>query len=213
MSFLGLGSTGQQPMNNGALSLGVNSTQQPMPGQWPGQQQSMGMQQVANNSFAMGLTGGQSAQWGQQPLQPPSEMEIQIMLLRGIVPVDRFIASDQMGTLVEMFNNLVTFSVLEIMKNVVFIPDDDGNLKMDITKLPQHLQTMSAENVKANFTSLQGSSQQNIQNAEMQQQQLSALQQQSLMGGALSAAMADEGFMQKIGATTGNFARNFIGGR
>tara|TARA_R110000751_G_scaffold82534_2_gene166052 strand:- start:2697 stop:3332 length:636 start_codon:yes stop_codon:yes gene_type:complete len=203
-----------QPVNNGALSLGApTGQQQVMPGAWPGQQPNA-MQQMGNNAYmGGGMAGGQPQQWGQQQVAPPTEMEIQIMLLRGIVPLDRFIASPQMGTLVEMFSNLVTFSVLEIMKNSVFVADDEGNLKIDITQLPQHLQTMSGENVKAGFTALQGSAQQNIQQAEMQQQQIVAMAQQSMMGGALSAAMADEGFMQKVGSTTGNFARTFIGGR
>lgn len=200
-----------QPLSNGALSLGASAgQQQAMPGAWPGQQQPM--QQMGNNPFMMGMSGGQSQQWGQQPVAPPSELEMQIMLLRGIVPLDRFIGGPQMGTLIEMLGNLVTFSVLEIMKNAVFVADEEGNLKIDITQLPQHLQTMSAENVKAGFTALQGAAQQNIQQAEMQQQQIVAMSQQSLMGGALSAAMADEGFMQKVGSTTGNFARTFIGG-
>ena len=37
--------------------------------------------------------------------------------------------------------------------------------------------------------------------------------QQSMMGGALAAAMADEGFMQKVGGGIGSFTRNMIGGR
>ena len=55
------------------------------------------------------------------------------------------------------------------------------------------------------------SAQQNIQNAEMQQQQIAALAQQSMMGGALSAAMMDEGFMNKVGGATGNFMGKMIG--
>ena len=38
--------------------------------------------------------------------------------------------------------------------------------------------------------------------------------QQSMMGGALAAAMADEGMMQKVGGGVGTFARSLItGGR
>ena len=135
------------------------------------------------------------------------------MLLRGIVPVDRFIASPQMGVLVEMLNNIVSFSVLEVMKNAVFVADEDGNLKMDPTSLPQNLQTMSAENIKADFTALQSAAQQNIQNAEGQQMQLNNMAQQSVMNTALSAAMS-EGMMEKTGNFIGNTARSFItGGR
>lgn len=138
---------------------------------------------------------------------------MQIMLLRGIVPVDRFIASQQMATLIQMFNNLVSFSVLEVMKNAVFVEDGDGNLKMDITQLPPHLQTMSAENIKAEFNTLQSNAQQNITAAEGGQQQIAAFSQQNMMSGALSAAMADEGMMEKMGSGVGSVARGLMGMR
>ena len=49
--------------------------------------------------------------------------------------------------------------------------------------------------------------------AEMQQQQIAALAQQSMMGGALSAAMQDEGFMNKAGGAAGNFMGKMMGMR
>lgn len=205
--MLGLGGNNQTPMNNGALNLGVSGNQQP----WPVQPQQYPFGQVASNPFMQGMTGGASAQWGQQPVAPPSDIEMQIMLLRGIVPVDRFIASQQMGILVEMLNNLVSFSVLEVMKNAVFTEDGDGNLKMDITKLPQHLQTMSAENIKAEFNTLQNGAQQNISLAEQGQSQIAAFSQQNMMNGALSAALADEGVMEKMGSGVGSVARGLMG--
>jgi len=201
--MLNLGSNNQTPMNNGALNLGVSNNQQP----WPAQQNPFG--QAAANPFVQGMT----AQWGQQPVAPPSDVEIQIMLLRGIVPVDRFVASQQMMTLVQMLNNLVSFSVLEVMKNAVFVEDGNGNLKMDITQLPQHLQTMSAENIKADFNSLQSGAQQNITLAEQGQSQIAAYTQQNMMSGALSAALADEGMMEKMGTGVGNVARGLLFGR
>jgi hypothetical protein len=205
--MLGLGNNNQAPMNNGALNLGVSGNQQP----WPAQPQQNPFGQVASNPFMQGMTGGASAQWTQQPVAPPSDIEMQIMLLRGIVPVDRFIASQQMATLVQMLNNLVSFSVLEVMKNAVFIEDGDGNLKMDITKLPQHLQTMSAENIKAEFNTLQSGAQQNITLAEQGQSQIAAYSQQNMMSGALSAALADEGMMEKMGSGVGSVARGMLG--
>ena len=48
----------------------------------------------------------------------------------------------------------------------------------------------------------------------MSQQQLATFAQQSMMGNALSAALADEGMMNKVGGGVGNFARSLItGGR
>ena len=150
----------------------------------------------------------------QQPVAPPSEAEIQLALMRSVAPMDRFVASAQMATLVQMLNDLVSFSVLEVMKNATFvINEDDGTMKLDVTSLPSHLQTMSAENVTNQFNQLQSASQQNIQQMEMQQQQILAMAQQSLMGGALQAALADEGMMQKVGGGVGSFARSMLGGR
>ena len=195
--------------SNGALNLGVSNNQPSQSMQNPfGNQQMQGMSQ---NPFMQGMVGEQNS-WMQQPVAPPSELEIQIMLLRGIVPVDRFLASESMGTLVQMFNNIVTFSVLEIFKNASFVADDDGNLKMDVTSLPSHLQTMSSENIQSNFTALQSAANQNVQMAEQNQMQLNTMAQQSMMGGALQAALADEGMMRKVGGGVGNFARNFITG-
>jgi len=206
--MLGLGGNNQTPMNNGALNLGVSSgyMQQPMPMQ---QQSPFG--NTMQSPFMQGMTGGASSQWGQQPVAPPSELEMQILLLRGIVPLDRFIASPQMGIFVELLNNLVSYSVLEVMKNAVFVEDSDGNLKMDITKLPQHLQTMSAENIKADFNTLQNSAQQNITMAEQTQMQIATMAQQNMMSGALSAALADEGMMEKMGSGVGSVARGLMG--
>ena len=150
----------------------------------------------------------------QQPMTPPSETEIQLALMRSVAPVDRFIASAQMATLVQMLNDLVSFSVLEVMKNATFvINEDDVAMKLDVSSLPPHLQTISAENVTNQFNQLQSSSQQNIQQMEMQQQQILAMAQQSMMGGALQAALADEGMMQKVGGGVGSFARSMMGGR
>ena len=135
------------------------------------------------------------------------------MLLRGIVPVDRFVASESMATMVQMFNDLVTFSVLEVFKNATFVADDDGNLKMDINSLPSHLQTMSSDNIASKFTALQSAAKQNVQTAEQQQMQLNQMAQQSMMGGALSAALQNEGMMQKVGGGVGSFARTLFTGR
>jgi len=108
----------------------------------------------------------------------------------------------------------VSFSVLEILKGATFvINEDEGTMKLDVTSLPSNLQTMSAENVTGQFSAMQMTSQQNIQQAEMQQQQIMAFAQQSMMGGALSAAMMDDGFMDKVGNGAGNFMGRMMGMR
>ena len=203
------GNNNTQPQGGQALNLGASSN--------PFATQNGMMGQASQNPFMSGMAGGMgmnAQQMGQQSMQPPSEAEIQMALMKSLAPADRFIISQQMGTLLSMLNDLVSFSVLEILKGATFvINEDEGTMKLDITSLPSNLQTMSAENVTGQFSSLQMASQQNIQQAEMQQQQIMAFAQQSMMGGALSAAMANDGFIDKAGGAAGNFMGRMMGMR
>ena len=209
--MLGLGGN-TAPMNNGALNLGAPAGMGMNTGQNPwANQQMMGASQTP---MMQGMFGGQQNQYAQQPVTPPSELEIQIMLLRGISPIERYVASPQMGTLVELFSTVVSFSVLEVLRNASFIVDEEtGLMKMDVTSLPQNMQTMSVENVTGQFSTLQANATQTVNQTEMEQQQLAAFAQQSMMGGALSAALANEGVMEKVGGGIGSLGRSFMGMR
>tara|TARA_R110000803_G_scaffold20600_8_gene52885 strand:- start:1010 stop:1639 length:630 start_codon:yes stop_codon:yes gene_type:complete len=201
---------------NGALNLGAQGGNSQMNGMMSNPFGNQQMMQPQQNQFMGSMMGGFGAQPGmaQQQMAPPSEMEIQLAIMRTLAPIDRFIAGAQMATFLQMFNDLVSFSVLEVLKNAEFIIDDkEGKMKMDITALPSKLQTMSAENVTGQFNSLQMASQQNIQNAEMQQQQIASFAQQSMMGGALGAALTNDGFMDKAGGAAGNFMGRMMGTR
>ena len=206
-----------QQQNTGTLNLGVGQTNQAVAQtQNPFAPQNGMMQQAAQNPFMAGMMGGAGMQSGMmgQPMMPPSEADIMLALMKSLAPADRFIISTQMQTLLQLLNDLVSFSVLEIFKSAKFTIDDDTNtIQMDVTSLPQSLQTMSGENVSNQFNALKMSSQQNIQNAEMQQQQIAAMAQQSMMGGALSAALQDEGFMNKAGTAAGSFMGRMMGMR
>tara|TARA_R110001592_G_scaffold32591_4_gene114019 strand:+ start:3116 stop:3748 length:633 start_codon:yes stop_codon:yes gene_type:complete len=206
------GNNNTQPQNGQALNLGASSN--------PFATQNGMMGQASQNPFMSGMAGGmgmnqqQMNQMGQQSMQPPSEAEIQMALMKSLAPTDRFIISQQMSTLLSMLNDLVSFSVLEILKGATFvINEDEGTMKLDVTSLPSNLQTMSAENVTGQFSAMQMTSQQNIQQAEMQQQQIMAFAQQSMMGGALTAAMANDGFIDKAGGAAGNFMGRMMGMR
>ena len=206
-----------QQQNTGTLNLGVaQSNQAVAQTQNPFAPQNGVMQQAAQNPFMAGMMGGAGMQPGMmgQPMMPPSEADIMLALMKSLAPADRFIVSTQMQTLLQLLNDLVSFSVLEIFKSAKFTIDDDTNtIQMDVTSLPQNLQTMSGENVSNQFNALKMSSQQNIQNAEMQQQQIAAMAQQSMMGGALSAALQDEGFMNRAGTAAGSFMGRMMGMR
>lgn len=198
----------RQTVNNGALNL--SRTGAPVAGNQP-----MGAG-PAPNPLMDGLYAGAGVdpRYFQQPVAPPSEIEIQMALLRSLAPIDRFIKSSEMGILIELLSNVVTFSVMEILRSATFKLDDEGNMQMDVTSLPPHLQTISGENVAADFTTLQSHAQQAVSEAEAQQAQIIALADQSMLGGALATAMADEGFMTRMGNTAGSVLRGVItGGR
>ena len=214
-----MGLFGNNQQSSGTLNLGVGQ-----PGQMPIQGQSQNpfapqggmMQQAGQNPFMAGMMGGAGMQQGMmgQPMMPPSETDILLALMKSLAPADRFIVGAQMQTLLQLLNDLVSFSVLEILKSAKFTIDEDGGtMQMDVTSLPQNLQTMSGEKVSNQYNALKMSSQQNIQQAEMQQQQIAAMAQQSMMGGALSAAMMDEGFMNKAGNAAGSFMGRMMGMR
>ena len=210
---------GGQPQQNSGMNLsqshgnmGMNmGMQQQSPfslGAQPMQQQ----QQQGFMGGGMGMTPQQQmmAQNGQMP--PPSEMELIGALLESQNPIHRFIKDGGLGNLVDLFAATVSFSLLNILKNSTFVIDEEeGGMKLDPATLPSELQTLSIENVSMILNSMVAQSNQKIQEAEMQRQQIMAMSQQSAMGGALSAAMMDEGMMNKVGGGVGSIARGLIG--
>jgi len=205
------GGAAQQPVASNGLNLsmtGAPGFSQQSPFAAP-----MTSQTVQQPVF-QGMFGQQGQQYMQQPVAPPTELEIQIALLQSLTPVENFVGSPQMGILVELLSNLVTLSVMEILRSVKFaINEDDGVMSLDITSLPPQLQTISVENIKAQFGNLQTAAQQETAENFQTQQQIMALAQQSMMGGALEAALANDGLMERVGTTAGSFMGRMIGTR
>ena len=203
---LNLSATGAPAMNTQQpqfTGLGVaQQTQQPNP-LMTGILQGAGVQQQYNQAQ-------QYAQ--QQPFRPPSEMELLNALLQSQNPLHRFISSGGLASLIELLATATTLSMLTVLKNAKFIiNEDEGEAKIDMASLPDNLKTLSSENVSMLLNNLVNNSTQTIQAAEAQRQQILALSQQSMMGDALQAALADEGTMQKIGGGIGSVARSFMG--
>ena len=194
-------------MSNGSLNLGVQNGGGFGGGGFGASPQQNMFGQPQQNMFGQ----PQQNMYGQQQQQPPSELEIQLFLMQNSVPIERYMASPQMGILVEMIGNLITLNVLEVLRNATFNVNDDGTMQMDTTSLPQNLQTMSAENVTAQFSNLQSSATQKVNESQMTSQQVLAMQQQNALGGALSNALQDEGTLQKMGTGIGSIGRSFMG--
>jgi len=165
-----------------------------------------------------GMMGGMGMNQQQQMMMqngqfaPPSEMELLSALLQSQNPIHRFIRDGGLQTLIELVATTTSLSLLTILKNASFSLDEDtGVMKLDPATLPSDLQTLSTENVSMILSNMTAQSNQKFQEAEMQRQQIMAMSQQSMMGGALAAAMADEGTMQKVGSGIGSVARSLIG--
>jgi len=177
-----------------------------------------GVHQQQSNPFMNGMMGGMGMNQQQQMMMqngqfaPPSEMELLSALLQSQNPIHRFIRDGGLQTLIELVATTTSLSLLTILKNASFSLDEDtGVMKLDPATLPSDLQTLSTENVSMILSNMTAQSNQKFQEAEMQRQQIMAMSQQSMMGGALAAAMADEGTMQKVGSGIGSVARSLIG--
>ena len=160
----------------------------------------------------MGMNQQQQMMMQNGQITPPSEMEIMAALLQSQNPIHRFIAEGGLATVIDLVATATSLSLINILKNATFVMnEDEGAMKLDATTLPSELQTLSAENVSMLLNNIVAQSTQTVQQAEMQRQQIMAMAQQSMMGGALSAALADEGMMNKVGGGIGSVARGLIG--
>ena len=207
--------------NNGALNLSMSGA--PMNNQY-GSNLGVGLPsaqfapQQQPNGFMGGMMGGMGMNQQQQMMMqngqitPPSEMEIMAALLQSQNPIHRFIAEGGFATVIDLVATATSLSLINILKNATFVMnEDEGAMKLDATALPSELQTLSAENVSMLLNNIVAQSAQTVQQAEMQRQQIMSMAQQSMMGGALSAALADEGMMNKVGGGIGSVARGLIG--
>ena len=207
------GNNQQQQAQPGALGLG----QQPSYGAHPqfgaAQQPAYGyqQQQPGFGAFAAGATGG--AYNPNQPIQPPSELEMVSMLLHYQKPIDQFLMGPNLNMLVSIIANIVNLSLVEFHRNAKFKEDDDGNLTIDIASMPTQYQTLSPENVTADLTKLQSACNQTVQQSLMEQQQLLQMAQQSMMQGMLDGALSDPGMMEKAGGALGAVGRGLVGMR
>ena len=195
----------------GAPSFGAQPFFQQQQQQQPnmfGQQNTFGAQGGMGASFAQGMGVPN------QPIQPPSEIEILIALMNANVPVERWLSGSNFQNVVSMLSSLMALTMMRLFKSAKFVADDDGNLSLDITSLPSDMQTISIENVTMDLQKVQGAAQQSVQESTMMQQQIATIAQQSLMQSALGAAMSDPGMVSKVSGGIGSFARGMMtGGR
>lgn len=203
------------------MTLGLSNTNTNTSGLSLGAQQGYGAQQgfaqqgfaqQAPNTFMNNMMGGAGAnQYYQQPVAPPSETEILSAMLGTIKPIEKFMISQNMPVFIEMMSNISAFSLLNVLKNCSFKIDDEGVMKLDVMSLPSDLQTLSAENIIAQLNTLQNVSQQAVTLAMQERDRIIGLSEQSLLQGALGAALQDQTFLENAGNATGGFLRSAFG--
>jgi hypothetical protein len=178
---------------------------------WYAQQQ----QQPSIMSSFLGSAAGLDPQYAQNGIMPPSETEILVTMLNTQLPVERFVQSNTFNLVLDIMGQMMTFSILNVLKEASFNFDDElGVFKLDPTSLPSNLQTMSPENIMAQMSGLQNDVNSSVGNADTMRMQTMQRAESSMMQGALQAAMADPGMMQGAAEAGGSFMRNLMfGGR
>lgn len=197
--------------NSGFTGLGLNSaapTPNPygaLPPNPYGNQQGQGLM----NGIMQGA--GFNPAYAQTSITPPSETEILAAMMNTIQPIDRFFIGQSMPIFVEMMSNISAFSILNVLKNSTFKINDEGEMNMDLSSLPNDLQTLSAENIIAQLNTLQNIAQQSVTSALQERDRIIAISEQSLLHSALSGALTDQTFLENAGNAMGTTARSFFG--
>ena len=193
---LNLGATGAPAYNGAGASPFNQQSAQPVGGAFGGGMASaFGMQQPV-----------------QQPISPPSETEILIHLLNSGYPIERWITNSGFQSFVEMLSIMMELSVVNFFREAKFLIDDDtGQMSLDPASLPTELQTISSENVVSQFANVLAEAEKTKTESNNIQMEIANYTQNSMMGSALDAAMANEGFMERMGSGIGSLGRGFIG--
>lgn len=194
---------GQQQQPMGTLNLGLNNGAQTMPPQMQQQQNPWAQQQQNPFMTGMGVP--------QQPVAPPSELELIAMLQQSATPVDAWLAGQGFQQMLSVVSSLVALNLVEFFRDAKFVDNGKDGLTLDISSLPPPFPTMSVENITAELSALQQVSNQAVQTSIQRQQQILMMSQQSMMGGAFSAAMENDSFMQKAGGAAGGLMRGAFG--
>ena len=191
----------QQSQQNNAMNLGLAN----------GAQTTQGGGQFTNAWGAGPPAQGQNpflAGMGvpQQPMQPPSELELIAMLQQSATPVDAWVAGANFQQMLGVMSSLVTLNLVTFFRDARFVDDGNDGLKLDISSLPSDMQTMSAENVTAALSQLQAAANQAVVESVGRQQQILMMGQQSM----LNSLMNNEGMMERAGQATGGLMRGMF---
>lgn len=194
---------GQQP-TAGALQLGLPNNQQSVSTNFYQTQQPPNPYSQSGQAFMAAAGINPAAE-----LAPPSDLEVMAALIQTSVPVDRWLAGPNLQNLVSLLYKISALATIDVLKNVK-VAETDSELKFDFSEFAS-APTVDSVTMEAN--NLQTAATLTRDQAAQQQQAILNMVQQNLMSGALSAAMANPGFMESVGTTVGNVARGIVYGR
>jgi len=206
---LNLSQTGA-PFNGYSTGAAGHAGYQPPTQGWYGQPQQPSMM----NSLFAGMTG-QDPYAQQQPMLPPSETEILMTMLDTSYPVERFMLTPAFLGLLETVSTIVKFSILDVLKGASFnFDEEEGVFKLDTASLREDLQTMSADNIIAQVTTLTSMVGKEIEIANNTRTATVQAAGNSMLQAQLAGALADPGLMTGAAEAGGSFMRNLMfGGR
>jgi hypothetical protein len=125
--------------------------------------------------------------------------------------MERFMQTPMFRSLLEVSQLLTTYSIIRIFKNATFdFDEDEGVFKMNMTSLPEDLQTMSEENIVSPLNSLQASVNTEISNKEAERNALLQRAQSSMLQNQLTSALSDPGMIANMGDGAGTFLNRLI---
>lgn len=204
-----LGFNSRPQPQTGALSLGLPNNQQMLPAVNGYAQNSYGHVGYGDpyQQMGAGLMGAMGMNPGAE-LAPPSDLEVMAALIQTSVPVDRWLAGPNMEMLVSLLYKVSALATVDVLKNVAITETEDGNLSFDFSNFEN---APTADSVTMESNSLKNAATMTRDQAMQQQQAILNTVQQSLMSGALNAAMANPGMMESVGTGFGSLFRGALG--
>lgn len=194
-----------QQSTAGTLSLGLPNNQQTVSTNFYQTQQQVPNPYSQSSQAFMTAAGINPA----AELAPPSDLEVMAALIQTSVPVDRWLAGPNLQNLVSLLYKISALATIDVLKNTK-VTETDSELKFDFSEFAS---APTADSVTMEANNLQTAATLTRDQAAQQQQAILNMVQQNLMSGALSAAMANPGFMESVGTTVGNVARGIVYGR
>jgi uncharacterized cupredoxin-like copper-binding protein len=113
-----------------------------------------------------------------------------------------------MEMLVSLLYKVSALATVDVLKNVSISESEDGKMVFDFSAFAA---APTVDSVTMESNNLKNAATMTRDQAQQQQQAILNMVQQSMMSGALSAAMANPGMMESVGGGVGSLFRGLVG--